>query len=291
MKVIDNKGVNVTVKCFECWQITINSILQLWERLKCYNFLCLYTRRINQDCVKNFFGSIRLQGGNSVNPTPIQFIRAFKKLFSMKALQHSNEQNCEQDTDVMFSLIGEPCSNLSVTPSINVSTSTNNILDIPTHDYYDIEFPEQNAFKYVCGYLIKKCTERHACEVCSAFMKENNADLDNTTIYCSFRAYNTDEVPFGKLNIASNNFYSYIQQLEQIFVTNFESNCFQANIGSYLFKLAQNVDFKAPCPEFPKIYLLKLFLRMRIYFTLSHHNKECGSMKKKNRKMFNILHL
>lgn len=149
--------------------------------MKYNNFPYLHTRRINQDCVENFFGSIRQQGGNSVNPTPIQFIRAFEKLFSMKILQHTNMQN--------------------------------------------------------------------------------------------------------------NEFCSYIHKLEEVFVTNFESNCFQKNIGSKLFHLAQNVDFEIACSNFPKIYLLKLFMPMRIYFTLSQHNKECKSISRKNRKLLNILHL
>lgn len=64
--------------------------MQFWEKLKCYNFPHICTRRINQDCVENFFSCIRQQDGNCVNPTPIQFIRVFKKLFSMKILQHSD---------------------------------------------------------------------------------------------------------------------------------------------------------------------------------------------------------
>jgi len=79
--------------------------MQLWEKLKCYNFPYIRTRKINQDYVENFSGCIRQQGGNCLNPTLIQFLRAFKKLFKMKMLQHSDTQNCA-DTDHMLSLIG-----------------------------------------------------------------------------------------------------------------------------------------------------------------------------------------
>lgn len=135
INVINEKGSRVKVKCFECWQITIKSMMQLWEKLKCYNFPYIRTRRINQDCVENFFGSIRQQGGNCLNPTPIQFIRAFKKLFSMKMLQHSDTQNCAADTDHMLSLIGVSASNPS-TSSEFIPSATRIILDIPNHDYY-----------------------------------------------------------------------------------------------------------------------------------------------------------
>lgn len=191
----------------------------------------------------------------------------------------------------MLNLVGVSDSNSSVIPSMNLPTSTSIILDIPTHDYYDMKLPEQNAMKYVCGYLIKKCTEKHICDVCCTYMNDTKAALDDTTIYCSFRAYNANETPFGKLHIANNKFCFYIQKLEEIFVNNFEKNCFQKKISNYLFNQVQDVEFEVPCPKFPKIYLLKLFIRMRIYFTVSHHNKQCKSTSRKTRKMLNILHL
>lgn len=291
IEVIDENGSRVkSVKCFGCWQITINSIMQLWDTLKSYNFMYVLTRRLNQDCVENFFGSIRQQGGNCLNPTPIQFARAFKKLFSIRFLEQINTTNCAPDKDEMLSEI-ETATVESVISEF-VPSSTCKILNIPNHDYYTLDLPEENAFKYVCGFLIKKCLEIHSCEACITYLKENKTVLDNTTLYCSFRAYKSEEENiFGNLNIPSNNFYHYINQLEKIFVENFESNCFQKNIGSYLLELVQKVIFEPPCLNFPILFLIKLFLRMRIYFTLSQHNKSCKGSSKKSRKLLNILHL
>lgn len=83
IKVFNTQGKDVTsiIKCLKCWLITINGIKQLWQVTHSSGFKYLFTRRVNQDCLENFFGSIRQQGGNSVNPTPIQFERTFKKLF------------------------------------------------------------------------------------------------------------------------------------------------------------------------------------------------------------------
>lgn len=100
-----------------------------------------------------------------------------------------------------------------------------------------MDLPEENAFKYICGFLIKKCIKIHSCDVCITYINENNAILDNTILF-SFRAYNTsEENQFGNLNIPSNSFCLYIHKLEEILIKNFESNCFQKNIGSYLFQL------------------------------------------------------
>jgi len=291
INVINEKNVIVKVKCFECWQITIKSIMLLWKKLKCYDFSYLRTRKINQDCIENFFGSIRQQGGNCLNPTSIQFTRAFKKLFSMKVLQHTDTQNCAEDTDTMLNLIGASCSSPS-SFSVSIPSPTRPVLDIPNHDYYNMNLPEENAFKYVCGYLIKKCLEIHACEACTVYFNENKTVIDNTTLYCSFRAFaSTEENPFGNLHVANHNFCSYIHKLEKIFVTTFENNCFKKNIGAHLLQLVQTVPFETSCPNFPKIYLMKLFIRMRIYFTLSEHNKAYKGINKKNRKLCNILHL
>jgi len=70
-----------------------------------------------------------------LSPTSIQFTRAFKKLFSMKVLQHTDTQNCAEDTDDMLNLIGASCSSPSL---FSISIPTRPVLDIPNHDYYII---------------------------------------------------------------------------------------------------------------------------------------------------------
>jgi len=192
--------------------------MQLWDKLKSCNFPFLQTRRINQDCLENFFGTTRQQGGNCFNPTPIQFMRAFKKLFSTKILLHSETQNCIEDKDQMLNIIGTPyineCTEIISSPPLK-------ILDIPNHDYYVMDLSEENAFKYVCGYLIKKCIEIHLCDACTKYVNENKTVLDDTTLYCHFRAYiHEQDNQFGNLHVANNNFCSYIYKLEEIFVKN-----------------------------------------------------------------------
>ena len=63
----------------------------------------LVTRQMNQDPLENFFGAIRQQGGNSDNPTPIQFKSAYKKLFHANILTVSSG-NCEEDVDNPFQI-------------------------------------------------------------------------------------------------------------------------------------------------------------------------------------------
>ena len=63
------------------------------------------TRRLNQDLLENFFGSIRQQWGNSDNPTPLQFTRAFRKLFHDYSLVLSSG-NCTEDLDAILLRLG-----------------------------------------------------------------------------------------------------------------------------------------------------------------------------------------
>lgn len=127
--------------------------------------------------------------------------------------------------------------------------------------------------------------------MCIKYVNENKTALDDSTLYCSFRAYDNEASNFGNLNIPSNNFCSFIHQLEEIFVKNFENNYFQKDIGGYLFKLAQDVTSESPCPNFLKIFLIKLFFRMRIYYTWSEHNNKACKGISKRRKLLNVSHL
>lgn len=100
LKVINSDGVDVTnsMKFIKGFQISINALFGLWDCLKSKNVTFLFTRRLNQDCLENFFGSIRQQNANCIYPMSIQFQQTFKKLFCIKLL-NSGTENCENDTD------------------------------------------------------------------------------------------------------------------------------------------------------------------------------------------------
>ncbi|OXU17012.1 hypothetical protein TSAR_013537 [Trichomalopsis sarcophagae] len=59
--------------CFNSLILTINGILELWDQLKAENASYLLTSRLNQDKIKNFFGSMRSRSGHNDNPTVMQF--------------------------------------------------------------------------------------------------------------------------------------------------------------------------------------------------------------------------
>lgn len=82
-------------------QIPIRSVKHLWNDLhsKALRFLC--TRRLNPDCLENYFGDIRQENGNCQNPSPVQFQRSFKKILCID-LFHAGTVNWKGDSDKML---------------------------------------------------------------------------------------------------------------------------------------------------------------------------------------------
>ena len=68
--------------------------------------------------------------------------------------------------------------------------------------------------------------------------------------------------------------------LEDIFYKNFSIYTKSSSVGHDILKLLNEVKlpFKS-CDEFPLIYLRKLFLRMRIYYSLKFANRELSCKK------------
>ena len=103
IKVINRESkedVTNKLRCLKGLQLTLNGVLALWDTLhKDYGLDFLLTRRLNQDPLENFFGLIRQQGGNCDNPTPLQFTRAFRKLFVDNFLTPLLSGNCAEDFD------------------------------------------------------------------------------------------------------------------------------------------------------------------------------------------------
>lgn len=292
IKLIKSDGKDVTnqVKFLNGWRLTINSVFGLWELLQAKGYNFLLTRNLNQDCLENFFGQVRNCCGNARNPTPIQFSRAFKKLFCLKYLDEVEGANCMQDLNVVL---------MNLTPDlINdcaqvLPIPTNNPLKVFTNDYRDIKSAEGNALVYVAGYFLKKSLAKHNCDICIGF---NNSNLpeEQATIFCQQKAYATsDNAPFGHLMIPSTNIINFLIALENIFIENFNDLACKNGVGSELKKKFETIDFNHPCPDFPHDYLLSLYTRVRLYFTLKFANQNIKScrLQKQNPKLTILKHL
>ena len=282
------EDVTNKLKCLNGLCLTINSVLSLWSVLKEEESLdFLLTRRLNQDPLENFFGTIRQQGGNSDNPTPLQFTRAFKKLFFDHYLILPRG-NCSEDFDSI--LVGMDNQEGDKVQQIPQAESPR--FDVDVTDYktcLENNVIGLNAITYVSGYLIKRCFTKHCCDIC---IKEHvNQQLTTSgQLLCLFKGYEDSEKPFGGLINPSDKFVNYITGLEATFVIEFENNVSKLQIGKYLLSKLPKYSL-SECAHFPSAYLLKLFVRMRIHYALKFGNRQLRSAKKKNRKYLKVTHL
>jgi len=98
---------------------------------------------------------------------------------------------------------------------------------------------------------------------------------------CFFKGYeNAEKSTFGNLNMHHENFYNYLYNLESEFINIFPTVAVEVGIGDKLKTRMLNIDYKHPCPNFDKNYLLNFFLRFRIYASIKFLNRHLVSEKK-----------
>ncbi|CAG4992503.1 unnamed protein product [Colias eurytheme] len=274
---IKKNDVTKTVKFIQGFQITIQSILDLFDDLKQEGHKFLLTRRLNRDIFDNFFGKIRSKNGNATKPTARKFISAYRKIYFTNIAKLPKEGNCSEDlSEFLFHLKDLPNNDTN-------STVENNFRDITRSQYTQMEIPEKNAFHYVCGALFKKCVDRHgSCELLKSYMNENWRNLSAET---------RDDITSPSFVVPPDNFVRNIERMETIFSEVFKRQHITANIGMSIYNsLLDSVDFASPCPCFPKTFLYKLYTRMRIYFTLLENNKAFRTGRNR-RKYFSVTKL
>ena len=167
--------------------------------------------------------------------------------------------NCNNDFDSILSnstKLSEQTLALSITPATRES------FRVEYCDYQQQTLPEQNAFKYIAGYLLNKCLKIHSCPICTTFANSN--ELDESNLFTHFKAYNTEHNFYGALRNPEESFYNYLFTLENIFFSNAHSILPRTHVGKNMYDLCRNVTgFIHPCDNFPLEYLLKLFIRLR----------------------------
>lgn len=140
-------------------------------------------------------------------------------------------------------------------------------LPIDSKHYRSLELPELNAFTYICGYLMSKCLLKvHNSDVCMDFA-HSTTTLSREHFFSYFKVYEHDTTQvFSSLIMPDSTFYQFIFDLDLVFNKDFESLSILPNVGQKIKQsMNNNVHFQHPCRQFPKEYLLNLFIRFRIY--------------------------
>jgi len=115
--------------------------------------------------------------------------------------------------------------------------------------------------------------------ICLKYAREY-VDLNNNSYYCFFRVYeSTENNLFDSLLMSIDDFVIYIYIYIYIY-TNFRNKFFQdiktvilqKGIVTNLIEIFSHIPFVHLCPNFPKEYLIRLFARIRLFFTLRNIN-------------------
>lgn len=134
----------------------------------------------------------------------------------------------------------------------------------------------------VCGYLIKKCLGIHTCDICTSYAKAHH-ELDDSSLFCHLRAYENSNMDlYGNLQMPHNTFISFISSLELLFQKYFEKYVI-TNFIKEMYNICKHINYKHPCSKFPTEYVIKLFLRMKLYYALKNINRNFKSGTNKNK--------
>ncbi|XP_072384627.1 uncharacterized protein [Diabrotica undecimpunctata] len=218
-----------------------------------------------------------VKSDSKVEIAGIQYQFSFKER-SKKCLRlvtyfnNSEGTNCLDEFDTILANITpeviEKCQILIPEPNIF------KYLKIESRDYTNLNISEKNGFVYVGGYFMKKMLEKHKCASCLQYGKEQT-DLSDSTIYSFFKAYpNAENDTFGNLKMPNMNFITYIHALENVFCEYFPEMAINQDIGKNLKNMLSNIEPPKPCQEFPVDYLIALFVRVRIYYTIKFLNQD-----------------
>lgn len=228
---------------------------------------------------------------NNCNTTPIKFSWAFKKYFCLNYFQLSSNVNSSEDLNKVLNQAKEQF----ISGEVNVvPPEKNNFLELKsiyvgTIDYRNLCIPDTCALIYVCGYLMKKCFEKHTCQIYidyAAHQKQLNQLfilpflVDKQVSKCSTLEY---------LKIPQDDFYNFIHKLEKIFLDKFPSFALEDYVGAKLIAYFNTINYKHPCEFFKKSFLLNLFTRFRIFTAVTCLNKSLVAEKKLKYKQLKVL--
>ena len=238
--------------------MTINASVSIWETIHQEDIpSVLVSRRLNQDPLKTFFGSIRQQGGNSDNPTPIQFIRAYRKLFHVDLLTVAG--TCESDDNKVMAGLQHLDDKPHIFPRYDNSEPTEILSTDYASEHSQKQIVKAKSLAYIAGFLLRTTFMRHKCEACSILVNDDS-ELCNSA-FLDFIAYDGDSSSFGGLTASSEIMLTYTPSLDDLFVTYFKNLKQTKNFAADLIKRLQKVELNIACAHFDKNVLIKLFVR------------------------------
>ncbi|KAI8434635.1 hypothetical protein MSG28_003168 [Choristoneura fumiferana] len=257
------------MRFIDCIQISIMSIMNLFKGLKNVGAKSLLTSRLSQYSLNKFFEKAKSRSKKGCSSR--QFRSCFARCFVYNMLKKPRG-DCRGKNAVVQE--GFRAQSL-----LSVGKSANQLISVGTTDYR-LALPEKKRIDTVCRYLYLKCIDYHSCDK----FKEYLSQSPESRLYVApYRSSAPLDIRNCKLT-PPRNFISFIMILEKRFRDYCKQDIKISSIGHQILKKIASFEFEMPCKCFPLDYVKKLFVRLRIYFTVRENNVV---YKKDNNKLFN----
>lgn len=248
-KIYVNTIANLNSNHIHCFRGIVQTINAIVDSFRSNQYSYLLTYRLNQDCLKNFFNSVRTLGGNNRNPTLKRFADIFGHLlFSKLCGEISEYGNCSQDSDINLlqtsnavTIENNDLNNTNISIETNALLPTDalnsNANDVINHVHMEHDYCksiecgsahsilEENAIRYEAGYITKMVNKKFNCNNCYRLFVNENKVLNENEIYIHLKAYEVhNDNPFGKLHVPSDYFYKITSLTLDVFQNEFVHN-------------------------------------------------------------------
>lgn len=167
-----NKNTSNSYSFVTGWQITLQSVIHIWNNLKILGFKYLSLRSFNQDPLETLFGVIRQHGVCNTNPTCHQFVAALKTAVVNGMTTSGSKGNCENDNcNVLSSLTNFFTGTSTIITSADDSNLAEDDTDLNASEIeskldLDSLENENQATAYVTGYILKEIKVPSECNMC-----------------------------------------------------------------------------------------------------------------------------
>ena len=297
-------------------QLTIGSILKLWEDLRGDGVKFLLTSRLNQDPIENKFAIYRRKSGSNDHPDEMQFRSNFQHTSFITLLIPAGT-NCEADTlPVLLANRNSEYHKVSEEErnELNKNIETwvrgddiqlqvddncaNNLNDIGADDndnFDDIYSSslEKCTKKYIAGYLIYECLNYFGCIKCRENLCRDNQNLEsNDDLLLFWKAYKVPEKALGNLKVPTDDFFKVILTAYNVFENEFRSNYHKKGIGEYVkSKITEMIKknhshywFSEEECEYHRQHIIESFVRLHIFYNIKWISRDARQPKKSTNK-------
>lgn len=257
IRIVTKSGFNITQDniALQCLLKNIKGTVIYWETLKKKNILSLSMHKLTTYEIQKFNNSIQCGPKKDIPPTPRTFNLCFKKWFNknyfqplVPKIQDANLKFLQNDEKMLFLKPQEKI------PKLLINTS----------DYKKFDLHDSDAMKLLSSYMYKKCIENHQTCLNSICKIELNKQES--------RGLFINDPEFGVMVLPPKGFELLVVELESFYANTLNLYARNNNVGLSIHNDLMKKIKITFCPTFPLSYLIKLFLRIRIYYSLKSFN-------------------